>query len=249
MGSESTFEAYRVAHFADSGGYGPRTSSLARPEMPFFDMEIALSFQHAFRALGWDTDALQKRSIFEIGTGWGNRLNQLTGFGIPAANLSGVELHDEFIQASRHFNPGILIHKASAESLEIPDSSVDMSFASMAFSAMSEDDLALSCLRELKRVSRKAVLIIDCFDPAITQSRNGVPFYRGISHRVSTAIRSQEDGWSHQLLRSFWSFSPTRWRLFHLLLRLGFPFVGYVAFRLFSTSHSHRALLLTRKAT
>ncbi len=247
MESESAHHVYRQAHFSDKGGYGPLTSTLCRTEAPFFDMEIDLAFQKIFRLLKWTPEDLQDKRFTEIGAGWGNRLNQLTGFGIPAANLSGVDLHEEFVEAGALFNPGIRLRKGSAKSLAVPDSSVDLAFASMAFSAMSEDSTILACLGEMRRISREAIVILDCFDPSVVQSRNGAVFYRGISRTVSESIFLETPDWKAESVREFWTFSPTSWRLFNLLRKLGHPLAGYAVFRISTRHHSHRAVLLTRK--
>lgn len=242
-GSERTVAAYRAAHLSNDGGYSARTHSFMREDVVLHMYEIALLLRTAFVALGWSEPDLARKRVLEVGSAWGFRLNQLLGFPFDPGHLCGIDLIPEYVEAARRLNPAIRFETMSATALEFEPRAFDLSLAVMALSAMPDDDVVSAALAEMCRVSREALLLIDNFEPAFTDARRDVVYFRGVDPSHVERLRSRADVASVTRIGSFWTTSRAAWRL-HGLLRRVAPSVAYaLAIRLLGR-HSHRAYLV-----
>jgi len=71
-------------------------------------------------------------SILDVGCGTG-RLLRKARVPWPAAVLTGVDLAQGMVDVARRLMPGATFHAASAESLPLPDASVDVALTTMSF--------------------------------------------------------------------------------------------------------------------
>jgi ubiquinone/menaquinone biosynthesis C-methylase UbiE len=75
---------------------------------------------------------LHPKNIMDIGCGTG-RLLRRAGQRFPAARLSGVDLSESMIAQANLLTPGARFYVGQAESLPLPDASVDLVLSTMSF--------------------------------------------------------------------------------------------------------------------
>ena len=94
--------------------------------------------------------ATEPRRILDIGCGTG-RLLRKARERWPEAELLGVDASEGMIAQARQLTPGVEFHVAMAESLPLPDDSIDLAFSTMSFHHWSNK---LQGIREVARVLR-----------------------------------------------------------------------------------------------
>ena len=131
------------------------------------------------QAIEW----LKPESVIEVGFGWGVNLLTLA-VQLPQVRFGGIELTDSGVQTARRLaadgtTPDLLmdfalnglhdasalnrldLRQGSADAIPLPDKSVDMVFTVLALEQM--DRIRESTLRELARVARRHVVMIEPF--------------------------------------------------------------------------------------
>ncbi len=105
-------------------------------------------------------------SVLDVGAGSGELLRQTADFARRhdlTANLTGLELNPEAVEAigaaSRDFD-NILAVEGNALALPFPDNSFDYAMCSL-FTHHLSDTHIISALKEMKRVARRAIYVID----------------------------------------------------------------------------------------
>ena len=125
---------------------------------------LALLKQHAF------TD-LSNKKILDIGCGMGMQLQRFKAYGAKPANLSGIDLMSERIEAARGLNPATDWRVGSAHQLPYPDASFDLVTLFVVFSSILNPDLRKTIADEVWRVRKPGGLIL-CYDFAYSNPRN-----------------------------------------------------------------------------
>ena len=75
---------------------------------------------------------LQPENILDVGCGTGRLLRRL-GQQFPQARLNGVDLAEEMIAQANRLTPGARFYVGQAETLPLPDASVDLVLSTMSF--------------------------------------------------------------------------------------------------------------------
>ena len=145
------------------------------------------------------------RDVLDVGCGTGFHL---PWFAVDAATVVGVEPHADLVALARRRTrrlPNVTVHQGAAQSLPLPDASVDVAHARWAyfFGPGSEPGLA-----ELDRVVRRggAAFVIDN-DP--TRSTFGSWFRRGYPDVDPVAVERfwSTHGWTRTPVDMRWSYS------------------------------------------
>ena len=95
-------------------------------------------------------EASEPQSILDVGCGTG-RLLRKAGARWPAARLIGADPAEGMVEVARRTTPAATFHIAMAESLPLPDASVDIVLSSASFHHWSDQAAGL---REIARVLR-----------------------------------------------------------------------------------------------
>lgn len=93
---------------------------------------------------------LQPESILDVGCGTG-RLLRRVGQQFPGARLAGVDLAEEMIAQANRLTPGARFYVGQAESLPLPDASVDLVLSTMSFHHWADQEQGV---RQVARVLR-----------------------------------------------------------------------------------------------
>jgi ubiquinone/menaquinone biosynthesis C-methylase UbiE len=242
---EGIVSAYRSAHLDDKSGYSPETHNFLRQDVILHMYEIMLLFRRAFEISGIGMEDLQAARCLEVGCAWGFRLNQLLGFNLQPSQLAGIDLIPEYIDRARATFPRMNFSVMSATRMEFGDKSFDFSFAAMALSAMLDEAIIDASLDEMCRVSKRFVLLIDNFEPAHEDRRNGAVFFRGVSPSRIERLAGRPDVKDVRNLGSFWSTDHLPWRIYNALNRLGLDSLSYALAVRAWPRHSHRAYLIS----
>ena len=242
--SERIRRAYRTACLEDPAGYSPANHDFTREDVIQQMTEVMLLVRKAFAAAGWDARSLEHKTLLEVGSAWGLRLNQLLGFNLRPEHLCGIDLQAEWIERARTLNPAIRWEVMSATDLTFPDRAFDASLAVMALSAMIDPEVIRSALGEMCRVSRAFVLVIDNFEPAYENRRNDVLYFKGVDAALVEALASRPDVADVIRLGSFWTTRRTAWKLAAFLERAGLGAIAYALAVRWFAPHSHRGYLI-----
>jgi SAM-dependent methyltransferase len=97
---------------------------------------------------------LGDRRVLDVGSGTGAELAWFREVGAQDANLAGIDLLPERVEAARKSFPGLDFHAGNAERLPFPDSSFDVVVACTLFSSILDQDMARNVAREIERVMR-----------------------------------------------------------------------------------------------
>ncbi|HEX6123146.1 MAG TPA: class I SAM-dependent methyltransferase [Ktedonobacterales bacterium] len=113
-------------------------------------------------------------SVLDVGCGTG-RLLRAAGASWPGAQLIGVDPAEGMVEAARALTPGATIHRGLAESLPLPDASVELAFSTL--SSHHWQDQAAG-VREIARVLRPGGHFI-LADFALPRALRWFPFHGG----------------------------------------------------------------------
>ncbi len=97
---------------------------------------------------------LAGRRVLDVGSGTGAELAWFREVGARDANLVGIDLLPERVDAARKSYPGIELHTGNAERLPFPDASFDLVVACTLFSSILDAGMAASVAGEIRRVMR-----------------------------------------------------------------------------------------------
>jgi len=97
---------------------------------------------------------LAARRVLDVGSGTGAELAWFREVGARDANLVGIDLLPERVEAARKSYPGLEFHAGNAERLPFPDSSFDVVVACTLFSSILDVGMAASVAGEIQRVMR-----------------------------------------------------------------------------------------------
>ena len=122
---------------------------------------------------------LAGRRILDVGCGGGALLRFLGTLGGQDANLFGVDLLEERVEAARSLLPGGTFAVGNAERLEFPDASFDLVTLFTVLSSILSDTMSRNLASEVRRVLRPGghVLIYEFRVPSVT-NRNTRPISR-----------------------------------------------------------------------
>ncbi|HKB17745.1 MAG TPA: class I SAM-dependent methyltransferase [Candidatus Dormibacteraeota bacterium] len=97
---------------------------------------------------------LAGRRVLDVGSGTGAELAWFREVGARDANLVGIDLLPERVEAARKSYPGLEFRAGNAERLPFPDSSFDLVVACTLFSSILDEGMAASVAGEIQRVMR-----------------------------------------------------------------------------------------------
>jgi SAM-dependent methyltransferase len=97
---------------------------------------------------------LGERRVLDVGSGNGAELAWFREVGARDANLVGIDLLPERVEAARQSFPGLDFRAGNAERLPFPDSSFDLVVACTLFSSILDEGMAGGIAREIQRVMR-----------------------------------------------------------------------------------------------
>jgi SAM-dependent methyltransferase len=128
---------------------------------------------------------LSGKRVLEIGSGAGGNLASLERFGARRADLYGIDLRPEAVQAARSTFPGIHFSPGNGEALEFADRTFDLILLFIVFSSILDDGVASRVAAEAVRVLRPggAVLWYD------------IRYANPMNRRVRPIKRHQLDAW------------------------------------------------------
>ncbi len=92
--------------------------------------------------------------ILDVGCGWGDLLGWFHEQGVPAANLSGVDLLPYRIQRARARYPHLTFSQGNAERLDFPDGALDLVLCFLVFSSILDRRMARNVAQSVVRVLR-----------------------------------------------------------------------------------------------
>jgi ubiquinone/menaquinone biosynthesis C-methylase UbiE len=99
---------------------------------------------------------LQPENILDVGCGTGRLLRRL-GQQFPQARLNGVDLAEEMIAQANRLTPGARFYVGQAETLPLPDASVDLVLSTMSFHHWADQ---VQGIRQVARVLRPGGVFI-----------------------------------------------------------------------------------------
>jgi ubiquinone/menaquinone biosynthesis C-methylase UbiE len=71
-------------------------------------------------------------AILDVGCGTG-RLLRASALCFPGAHLSGIDASEKMVEQAKRFTPGASIEVATAESIPVPDASIELALTSLSF--------------------------------------------------------------------------------------------------------------------
>jgi len=95
---------------------------------------------------------LEGKRILEVGSGHGSELAWMVELGASRANLVGVDLLPERVEAARAAHPDIDFRVANGEHLDFPDASFDLVMAFTLFTSILDPKMAAGVAAEMRRV-------------------------------------------------------------------------------------------------
>jgi SAM-dependent methyltransferase len=130
------------------------------PEIQFGEGQFRDLLIEALREHGLETSDLAELSVIELGCGWGRNLHQFVELGIPARNIAGIDLIENFIAFGKSQNPAFNISVGDATRTDFGDSAFDIVLLHTVLSAITDRDVQANLLREARRLVRPAGLVI-----------------------------------------------------------------------------------------
>jgi SAM-dependent methyltransferase len=116
--------------------------------------------------------SLSDTKILEAGCGNGNWLRDLVRWGATPANITGVELLSDRVEAARRLSaPGVTVTQGDISTLGAPDASYDLVIQSTVFSSILDDGRRRRTAAEMRRVLRPDGLIL-WYDFHVNNPRN-----------------------------------------------------------------------------
>jgi len=139
-------EADRIARaYKDLESTGPERWSLANRG----NQAILAERRRRTRGL---LGSLAGRRVLEVGSGRGGELAWLLELGASPADLTGVDLLPDRVEAARAAHPGLDFRTGNAEHLEFDDAAFDLVMAITVFSSILEPAMADRVAAEIVRV-------------------------------------------------------------------------------------------------
>jgi SAM-dependent methyltransferase len=130
--------------------------------------------------------SLTDTKILEAGCGNGNWLRDLVRWGATPANITGVELLADRVEAARRLSaPGVTVTQGDISTLGAADASYDLVIQSTVFSSILDDGRRRRTAAEMRRVLRPDGLIL-WYDFHVNNPRN--PDVRAVSRDEIVAL-------------------------------------------------------------
>jgi SAM-dependent methyltransferase len=123
---------------------------------------------------------LTGRRLLDVGCGPGGYLALFDGWGVRRADLAGIDLVAERVEAARARVPGADVRVGGAAELPWPDASFDIVFQSMMMSSILDAGLRRAVADEMARVLRPGGVVL-WYDFFVSHPRN--PATRGVGRR------------------------------------------------------------------
>ena len=130
------------------------------PEIQFGEGQFRDLLIEALREHGLGTADMAGLSVVELGCGWGRNLHQFVEMGIPARNIAGIDLIENFIVFGKSQNPAFNIVAGDATRTPFGDGAVDIVLLHTVLSAITDRDLHAKVLREARRLVKPTGLVI-----------------------------------------------------------------------------------------
>ena len=130
-------------------------------------------------------------SVLDVGCGTG-RLLRAAAIRWPDSRLIGVDPAQGMVEGAQHLTPGATIHRGLAESLPLPDASVDLVFSTLSFHHWHDQAAGV---REIARVLRPGghFILADFAPPRmlawLSFRRGGLPAIARVRLFTSAALR------------------------------------------------------------
>ena len=123
---------------------------------------------------------LETKKVLDLGCGLGHMLQTFRSWGVPSAQLFGIDLMNERIAAAKHLHPEFNFVCGDASQTNFPDASFDIIVVSTLFSSIPDRSLALKIASEVNRVLAPGGVVI-WYDFRYNSPKN--PNVRGIQVR------------------------------------------------------------------
>ncbi|HEX4738060.1 MAG TPA: class I SAM-dependent methyltransferase [Allosphingosinicella sp.] len=140
--------------------WGPLIPEIQFGEGQFRDLVI-----DELRSHGFQTSDMARLSAIELGCGWGRNLHLFLELGIPARNIAGVDLIEDFIAFGQSQNPSLNIAAGDATRTSFPDGAFDIVLLHTVLSAILDRDIQSKLLVEARRLVKPGGLVF-VFDVA-----------------------------------------------------------------------------------
>ncbi|HVF40865.1 MAG TPA: class I SAM-dependent methyltransferase, partial [Gemmatimonadaceae bacterium] len=152
-----------------------RNDLLSNPEVLFQTFALDMANIRALRRLPVDR---QIARVLDVGCGSGPGILSFIRLGFKPANLAGIDLIPERIDAARAGLPGVDFRSESADALSHPSDSFEIVYESGLFTAVMDESLAKGMADEMIRVAKPGSFIV-LVDWRYRKPRN--PNYAGLS--------------------------------------------------------------------
>lgn len=187
----------------DTGDYTPEEYACFLREIAFINRvtgDLRTLKKTLFREI--ERENLREFSVLDVGAGSGEMLRFIAEFARETgrkAGLTGIELNGISAAALKHESrefPGISSVRGDAVKMPFADDSFDYAACSL-FTHHLSDEMVVEVLREMGRVSRRGIFVIDLHRHPVA-----LALYKifGVVFRISRLVR--QDG-SLSILRSF----------------------------------------------
>lgn len=141
--------------FWSKDNWGPLIPEIQFGEGEFRDLAI-----EALRNHGLETGDMASTSVIELGCGWGRNLNLFLELGIPAPNIAGVDLIENFIAFGRSQNPNLRLTAGDATRTGLADASFDIVLLHTVLSAILDRGAHEALLQEARRLVKPGGLVL-----------------------------------------------------------------------------------------
>ena len=146
-----TYREYQATHPKD------RNDILRNPEVAFQALASKAALYRALGRIGFQ----HTKNVLDVGGGAGGSLVPFMEIGCVASSLTSIDVRPDRAVEGRERFPGVDFRTGDAREMPFPDGAFDVVYASGLFLQITDEKIASSIGRDMRRVCRGHIVIMD----------------------------------------------------------------------------------------